>query len=476
MKTSLVRTAAKKPNQVALRFAKGKTTKLLEQKDGSAVLSLCVESLNKLTARGLRKCIRKAVQLTKEGEYASLVVDLKDLNLPTLAALSDAHKMNLLVEEAIIANFAFTQFKSKLEKQPLKELVIVGEVNAETREAVRRARIIGEEVNRCRVLANTPGGDMTPRVLATEAKRATEGTIVQLTILGEREMEREGMGAILGVARGSTEEPQFLILEYWGLGRPLDKEQKEEADYAPIVFAGKGITFDTGGLSLKPAESMNDMHLDMSGGAAVIHAVALAARLKLKKNIIGLVPAVENMPSGESYRPGDILRSLSGKTIEVLNTDAEGRIVLADTLTYAKRYNPRIVIDVATLTGAALVALGAHAHAIMSPDETFARKICALGEESGEYAWPLPLWSEYEQYITGSFGDFANIPATGNPRYAGAINGGMFLYQFAKDYPSSTIWAHIDMAPRMICAPGDHLAKGATGEPVRLLLKIAEKC
>jgi leucyl aminopeptidase len=211
------------------------------------------------------------------------------------------------------------------------------------------------------------------------------------------------------------------------------------------------------------------MHMDMSGGAAVAGAIMAAARLGIRQNIVCLIPAAENMVSGESFRPGDVLTSLSGKTIDVLNTDAEGRLVLADGLTYAKRYEPRLVIDVATLTGAALVALGSHASAIMGKDRSLIAKIEELGELSGDYVWPLPLWDEYKQYTKGVFGDVANIP-TSNARYGGAINGGMFLSHFADTFP----WVHIDMASRMIAAQGDHLAKGATGEPMRLLLAIAE--
>ena len=209
------------------------------------------------------------------------------------------------------------------------------------------------------------------------------------------------------------------------------------------------------------------MHMDMSGGAAVIHTIALAARLKIKKNIVGLVPAVENMPSGSSYRPGDILRTMSGKTIEVLNTDAEGRIILADALTYAKKYNPRLVVDVATLTGAAMAALGQRASAIFSRDEKLLRNFAAFGEQSGDYVWPLPLWDEYESEIKGTFGDVANI---GKTRYGGAITGAMFLYQFAKDL--NCPWVHIDIAPRMTAVEGEYLSKGAAGAPIRLLIKF----
>jgi len=290
---------------------------------------------------------------------------------------------------------------------------------------------------------------------------AREGKKIKVKILHRADIQKERMGGLLGVAKGSDEEPKFIILEYFG------GSKKEK----PIVFVGKGVTFDTGGLNLKPTSSISDMHLDMSGGAAVIYTLVIAAKLGIKKNIVGLVPAVENMPSGSSYRPGDILRGMSGKTIEVLNTDAEGRVILSDGLTYAKKYNPRLVVDVATLTGAALVAVGQKASVIMTKDEEIERLSMKLAEESGEYLWPLPLWDEYEDDVRGNFADVANdFPTRGS--YGGAINGGMFLYQFAKEIKAP--WLHIDMAPRMTSTNGDYLAKGAAGAPIRFLIKLIE--
>ena len=238
------------------------------------------------------------------------------------------------------------------------------------------------------------------------------------------------------------------------------------------MLIGKGVTFDTGGLQVKPGDSMYEMHMDMSGGAAVIHAVALAAKLKIKANIVGLIPAVENSPSGNAVRPGDILKSLSGKTIEILHTDAEGRVILADAITYAKRYYPACVIEVSTLTGAALVALGQQASGLMTPDQKFENLMRELGEKSGDYVWPLPLWEEYEDMVKGTFGDIPNISTAGNSRYGGVIAGGMFLREFAKELKCP--WAHLDIAPRMTAAPNEFLAKGAAGVPVRLLLKLIE--
>jgi leucyl aminopeptidase len=212
------------------------------------------------------------------------------------------------------------------------------------------------------------------------------------------------------------------------------------------------------------------MHMDMSGGGAVIHAIALAARLKLKRDVIGLVPAVENMPGNDAMRPGDILKSMSGKTIEVLNTDAEGRVILADALTYAKRYKPKFVLEASTLTGAVLTALGQQCSAVLATDRDLEDALRSLGERSGDYVWPLPLWEEYNYMVEGAFGDVPNIPASGNTRYAGVIGGGKFLEQFADGYR----FAHLDIASRMTAAPGEFLAKGAAGAPVRLFLAAIE--
>ncbi len=362
-----------------------------------------------------------------------------------------------------MANFDFNTFKTtpKAGWDEVEEILLCGASSASIEAATKKGQVIGQAVNQCRALANTPGGDMTPKGLAKAAKQAVTGLPVTVQTLGRAQMEKLGMGSLLGVAKGSSEEPTFTIMEYKG------------AAGAPIVLAGKGVTFDSGGLNLKSESGIYEMHMDMSGAAAVIHAVAAAARLKTKKHVIGLIPSVENMPGNNAYRPGDILKSLSGKTIEVLNTDAEGRLILADAITYAKRFKPSVVIDVATLTGAVMVALGLHANGIMSRDKNLADTLVTLGEESGDYGWPLPLWDEYEDGVRGTFADLANVPGNGSSsRYGGAINGGIFLWQFAKELDCP--WAHLDIASRMTSIPTDELAKGAAGSPVRLLVRFIE--
>jgi leucyl aminopeptidase len=368
------------------------------------------------------------------------------------------------VSNTLMANFEFVRYKTPPPEGHgfIKEIQLVVAKSSASRdiaEGVRRGTIIGEETNTCRALSNTPGGDMTPQMLAQHAiKEARTTGGVKATILDEKKMKALGMGGVLGVGQGSDAPPRFIVLEYM-------KGAKNEK---PVVLVGKGVTFDTGGLNLKPGNHIYEMHMDMSGGAAVIHTIIAAARLKLRKNIVALIPAVENMPSGSSYRPGDVLRTMNGKTIEVLNTDAEGRVILADALEYAKRYNPALVVDVATLTGAAVVALGLRYSAIFTTDKKLEERFRALGEAVNDPVWPLPLGEEYEEDIKGTFGDWANA---GKPGEAGATSGAVFLWQFIKGYP----WVHLDIAPRMTAMENEYLAKGAAGTPVRLLARLLEE-
>jgi len=402
---------------------------------------------------------REIIKLAKQYRIKKLDINPQDLT-NNEQRITNNDLGELLAVNFEMANYEYNDHKTK----PPEGWSYVEEINFNKKiEGIERGQIIGEEVNKCRSLANTPPGLMTPTVLAEKAKEAVKGTEVKVKILGVAEMKKLGMGGVLGVASGSTEEPRFIVMEYKPAS-PLSVRGTEGV----IVLVGKGVTFDSGGLNIKPSDHIYEMHMDMSGGAAVIHAIAAAAKLGIKRNIVGLIPAVENMPSGSSYHPGDVLKTMSGATIEVLNTDAEGRVILADALEYAKRYNPSLVVDVATLTGAAQVALGNQASAIFSKDDKLIERVRAWGEESGDFVWPLPLWDEYEENIKGTFGDWANI---GKKRGSGgAIDGAIFLYQFAKKYP----WLHIDMAPRMTANEGEHLAKGAAGAPVRLLIKMLE--
>jgi leucyl aminopeptidase len=452
----------KEKETAIVELTEEKDVRIIET-DKQRIVRLGIGKRKEMNHRKLITAARRIVATAKEHKIKRVALRFRDLATVKNKTehISTEDLAQLLAENFEMANYEFTQYKKEPEEgwKEVEEVIVIGADSKSIQKAFEKGKIIGEEVNRCRDLANTPGGNMTPKLLAQKARDIAKNTKIKTIILGKRDMERLKMGAVLGVAQGSSEEPQFIILEYKGGVREK-----------PIVFVGKGVTFDTGGLNLKPEQGISEMHMDKSGGAAVIHTVALAARLKLKKNLVGLIPAVENMPSGSSFRPGDILCSMSGKTIEIINTDAEGRVILADALTYANRYKPRLVVDVATLTGASLVALGQIASALQTPNQKLEKLLMELGENSGEYLWPFPLWEEYQELVKGNFGDIANLPTTGNTRWAGVIAGGMFLYQFAKDYP----WAHIDIAPRMTSTKNDYLAKGATGSPLRLLYKIAE--
>lgn len=411
------------------------------------------------THRQAMLACRKVVAVAKQHRLQDVAVALQDIRI---ADWTTEQLAQLAAENFALAHYDYTTYRTapKGGWPHVKHVHLVVPA-AETRAAKRGVRIgtiLGQATNAARDLANMPGGDMTPSVLAHAAVEAGKRFGFRVNVLHKDAIEKIGMGGVLGVARGSHHAPTFSILEYAAPGHQKD---------APIVYVGKGVTFDSGGLNVKPDTSMYEMHMDMSGGAAVIGALSAIAQLKLPVRVIGLIPAVENMSGGEAYRPGDQLRSLSGKTIEVMHTDAEGRVILADALTYAEQFKPSAVIDVATLTGAALVALGQRAAAILSPDEAFSHQLRELGERAGDVGWPLPLWAEYETEIHGTFGDVSN---TGKSRMGGAITAAAFLWQFAKKHKR---WAHIDIAPTMTTIDGQHLAKGSAGAGVRLLVAFA---
>jgi leucyl aminopeptidase len=404
-------------------------------------------------ARRQALAIRIAVEAARNHRIGSLGLALTDFLLPGQSA---ERAVERLATEGVVSEYSFTRYRTKPSDGWARVSALritVERINAKLAKAAAVGVIIGTAVNQARDLGNTPGKDMTPRVLAAAAKRAPSGLVV--SVLGESVLKKLKMGGILGVAHGSAEKPALIVMEWHRGGR-----------VKPQVFVGKGVTFDTGGLNLKSGESMYEMHMDMSGGAAVIAAMHAVAALKLPVNAVGIIPAVENMPGNAGYRPGDILKSMSGKTIEVLNTDAEGRIILADALAYAKRHNPALVLDVATLTGAAIVALGQFYAGLFASDPRLRRRLERHAAEAGEPVWRLPLTEEFEREVKGTFGDVANA---GKSRWGGASTGAAFLWQFAKDMP----WAHLDIAPTMTTAEGSHLAKGSAGAGVRLLIEIA---
>jgi len=442
---------------VRVRIETGTLDEVVRLADGRREMKMCVEDPKKMTRRGFILLVRRIVVSAKAKRMKRLVLSVESLHFKSLP-IGNEDLGELCAVNMLMAHHAFTEHLAKPKDGfPVIDEIVIEGADRDFRRGLERGIIIGTETNACRRLANLPGGDMTPSVLANEARRVAAKLPIKVRILGVPEMQKLKMGGVLGVGKGSAFPAKFIVMEYFG-------GKKGEA---PTVLVGKGVTFDTGGINLKPGDSMLGMNMDMSGGAAVIHALAAAARLKVKKNIVVLVPAVENMPSGTSYRPGDILRSMSGKTIQVDNTDAEGRIILADALTYAKRYGPALVVDVATLTGAAVVALGERASALFTQDRNLEQRLRELGETSGDYVWPLPLWDEYDAEIKGTFGDVSNL---GKTRWGGAITAATFLKQFADGYP----WVHLDIAPRMTAVEGEYLAKGAAGAPVRLLVKLLE--
>lgn len=400
--------------------------------------------------------IRSVIERAKGAKLQGLALALPDWAVP---GMEETHLARLLVENARLASYEYTAYRGKRKgaSRRFRTLTLVADRSTPAlTKALREGQVVGEALDACRDFANTPGGDLTPTKLAEGIRALCAPRGVSVSILRRKELERLGMGGVLGVARGSSEEPTFTILEYRrGLGKP-------------VVLVGKGVTFDSGGLNVKPGDHMSDMHLDMSGAAAVAAAITAAARLKLAVPVIGLIPAVENMPSGSGYRPGDVLRTVSGTTIEVINTDAEGRIILADALGYAARLRPRLAVDVATLTGAAAAALGPWIIALLTPDEEFHAPLRSIGEATGDFVWPMPLWEEYEEEVRGTFGDLRN---SGKHREAGMITAASFLREFTKGYP----WVHLDIAPTMVSAEGQHLPKGASGTGVRFLIELLHR-
>ena len=297
-------------------------------------------------------------------------------------------------------------------------------------------------------LGNLPGNLCTPTHLADTAVALGKQYAFDVEVLERADMEKLGMGSFLSVARGSHQPPKFIVMHY--------KAGKAKAK--PVVLVGKGITFDTGGISLKPAAEMDEMKYDMCGAASVLGTFKAVAQMGLPINLVGLIPTTENMPGGGATKPGDVVTSMSGQTIEVLNTDAEGRLILCDALTYAERFKPECVIDIATLTGACVVALGKIPSGLLANDDDLAAEILKRGTESGDRAWQLPLWDEYQDLLKSNFADMGNIGG----RYAGTITAACFLSRFTKAYK----WAHLDIAGTAWVS-GD--AKGATGRPVPLL-------
>ena len=327
-------------------------------------------------------------------------------------------------------------------------------------EGLTQGEVIANAVCWARDLVSRPGNDLTPRAFAAAAASMADNAGLRCTVLDRDQIEAAGMGVLLGVARGSAEPPAFIIVEHAPEGT---------ADQAPLVLIGKGVTFDSGGISIKPVEGMEEMKDDMAGGAAVLGAMQAIGRLGIPVRTIALVPATENLPGGRAVKPGDILRALDGTTIEVINTDAEGRLILADAVAFAQRYQPAAIIDLATLTGACIVALGDRVAGVLGSSDDLTEEVRRAAEAAGERMWQLPSWDDVYQKQLKS--DVADIKNTGG-RAAGTITGGLFIKRFAKDVP----WAHLDIAgPAWAKDDGPYTPKGATGFGVRTLVEIAQQ-
>ncbi len=362
-------------------------------------------------------------------------------------------------EGVALAAWRFEELKTQQDPdKPDSEVTDLTLVSQGNEEEARRGYLIGlaqaKGENLARTLQSRPGNVATPTHLGEEAKRLGREFGLKVTILGPKEMEGEGMGALLAVAQGSEQEPRFIVLEHRGGGK----------DDAPLVLVGKGLTFDAGGISIKPASGMEDMKFDMSGGAAVLGAMQAVADLALPVNVVGIVPSSENLLSGGAVKPGDVIRTREGKTVEVINTDAEGRLILADALSFAQTLNPAAMVDCATLTGACVIALGHKAAAVLGTDESLVEELREAGDRSGERCWPLPLWKEYREQLDSTVADMKNVGG----RPAGTITAATFLREFVGSIP----WAHLDIAGT---AYGDgkvsYLRKGGYGAPTRTLLE-----
>jgi len=405
----------------------------------------------------LRQVSSSAVKFLAEKQLGSFVFALPQM--PIKKTAFDL-KIQAITEGVMLADYRYDRYLPRERAgQPIvldhvTLLISSSDSTAMAKKAVATAEAIGTGVCFARDLVNAPGNLKSPEYLAMQAVTMAEQVGIKAKLLDRRELERQGFGAMLGVAQGSACAPYLIVLEYQG-GARTDK---------PIALVGKGVTFDAGGISLKPAEKMDEMKMDMGGAAAVLGTMMTAAKMKLPINLVAVVPAVENMPSGTAIRPGDILTSLSGKTIEVLNTDAEGRLILADALTYVGLYEPRVVIDVATLTGAVIVGLGNCAAGVLGNHDGLIQKLLKAGECSGERLWQLPLWEEYAELIKS---DFADVKNTGG-RAAGTITAAAFLQKFADDYR----WAHLDIAGMAWEGSGKAgQPKGGTGFGVRVLVE-----
>ncbi len=396
------------------------------------------------------KLLSKAVEALKAASLRNAISTLLEVTVK-------GRDLRWLVDQHVVcfaaSTYRYTEFKSKPESHGLTRVTLLVDEKAvtATRAALGLARAKVSGMNFMKDLANRPANHCTPSYLAEQAEAlAAKHDSLTYNVLEEADMEALGMGALLSVTRGSRQPAKLITLEYKG----------REDGAKPVVLVGKGVTFDSGGISLKPGAAMDEMKFDMTGAASVLGVMAALAEIAPSINVVGVVPATENMPDGNASKPSDVVTSMSGQTIEILNTDAEGRLILCDALTYSARFEPDVVIDIATLTGACVVALGEHASGLLSNNDELAEALLNAGQRSGDRAWRLPLWDDYQKQIDSPVADMANVGG----RNAGTITAACFLARFTKDYR----WAHLDIAGT---AWGSGKNKYASGRPLPLLLE-----
>lgn len=421
------------------------------------VLLLGLGKKRDVTLDRVRQAMGKAfkkVRQTGAETFAASVLATDTLRVP----VSDIAQA--MVEGAMLGGYRFTHYRSDEDEPSEREIrtmtLLANRANqvSAIKTGIRRGEASANATSFARDLCNHPANVMTPSRVAQEAQKLAEDLGVTVTVLERKDQQKLGMGGMLGVSRGSQEAPKFIILEYSG-GKKRDR---------PVVLVGKTVTFDSGGISLKPSENMEQMKADMTGGAEVLGAVRAAAQLRLRVNVVGILPATENMPGGRATKPGDVLRMLNGKTVEVQNTDAEGRLILADGLAYAARLNPQCIVDIATLTGACIVALGQFAIGMLGNDDALKAGLKKAGEQAGERVWEMPLWEEYFEQLKSDVADMRNIGGRGG----GMITAGMFLSKFVGDCP----WVHLDIASTdWSSSERPYIGKGPTAIGTRLLVQ-----
>ena len=406
---------------------------------------------DKFDSESVRRAAGRAVRVAERMRLGSL-----SISLDAFSDFDTASTAQAAAEGAVLAAWKFRELKTDKSTgtSDVTTLDILGSDDAaEVSRAVETGAKIADAANFARALQSRPGNVATPFHLAEEAERMAAQVGLDITVFDERRMLDEGMHAILAVSRGSQEEARLIVMKHNG------GEDRE----SPLVLVGKGLTFDAGGISLKPPKGMEDMKFDMSGGAAVIGAMKAIAELGIPANVVGIVPASENLPSGNALKPGDVIDTLAGKTVEVINTDAEGRLILADALCYGAQLHPAAMVDCATLTGAVVIALGHQAAAVLGNQQGLIDELISAGKSSGERCWPLPLWDDYREQLDSETADLSNVGG----RPAGSITAAKFLSEFVGDTP----WAHLDIAGT---AYGDgklpYQRKGAYGFPTRMLI------